>query len=163
MWSHYSNSHKGFALEFLPEHYFFDQREKQYQLAWHIKKIRYTEQRPKFVFFDKTISIEENYENWINNFIWVKSDHWSYEKEWRILATLKGCKNVIKQNGDVIYLFPIPYDAIKSIYIGCRMSPEKKEQIFNLIEAEQALHHIKIFHAIPDDKEYKLNFNLQHH
>ncbi len=40
MWSHYANSHKGFVLEFYPEHQFFDRRKNDHQLAEHLRKVR---------------------------------------------------------------------------------------------------------------------------
>jgi prenyltransferase beta subunit len=94
MWSHYANSHKGFVLEFNTEHCYFDQRKKNLQLAEHLKKVRYTFNRPEFVLFDTALLTKENMDNWINNFIWVKSDHWSYEEEWRITTTFRGCKKL---------------------------------------------------------------------
>ena len=59
MWSHYSNSHKGFVLEFFPEHNFFDNRETQNQIAGHLKEVRYTLKRPEFSFFDPAFSQRE--------------------------------------------------------------------------------------------------------
>ena len=70
MWSHYANSHKGFVLEFFPEHSYFDRRKNKNQMVEHLKDIRYTKKRPEFVFFDSNLSTEQNIENWIKNLIW---------------------------------------------------------------------------------------------
>lgn len=158
MWSHYANSHKGFVLEFYPDHCFFDQRKKNLQLAEHLKKVRYTYERPEFKLFDTTLSTNENMDNWVNDFIWVKSQHWSYEEEWRIITTFRGCKNVITLNNSNIFLFPLPFDTIKNVYLGCKMSKEKIDNFVDLINGSGRLRHVQVYRALPDEKEYKLRF-----
>ena len=97
MWSHYANSHKGFVLEFFPNHIYFDRRQKVNQIAEHLKKVRYTIKRPEFVFFNDDLSKNQMMDNWIDNFIWVKSAHWEYEQEWRMLSTFNMCEKTIEK------------------------------------------------------------------
>lgn len=81
MWAHYADGHKGFVIEFDDKHKFFDQRTKPGELRGHLIKVRYSKQRPHFILFDPNLNDSENLDNWINNFLCVKSDHWEYEQE----------------------------------------------------------------------------------
>lgn len=159
MWSHYADSHKGFVLEFEADHCYFDRRKKDSQLGGHLKKVRYTKTRPEFVFFDHTISTNKNMNNWVKDFIWVKGANWDYEQEWRVIEGLDDSVNTIQANGQEIHLFSIPCDAIKSIYLGCKMSRDKQTEFVSLTENDKNLGHISIFQAISDEREYKLNFS----
>ena len=157
MWSHYANSHKGFVLEFLPKHPFFNHK-NGHSIAGHLRKVRYTLKRPEFILFDDELPKEQVTQNWIDNLIWVKSEHWAYEEEWRILSTQNRSEKTITTGESNIHLFSLPFDAIKNIYFGCKMKDERKNEFITLIESEDSLRHIKIFKAIPDEKEYKLRF-----
>jgi len=158
MWSHYANSHKGFVLEFYPEHIFFDRRKKSTQIAEHLKKVRYTLKRPEFIFFNDDLSQLQQVDNWINNFIWVKSEHWEYEQEWRILNTLNNSHKQIEKTGAPIHLFEFPLESIKNIFLGCKMNNETSSKFINLLKTQKNLEHIKAFQAYQDEKEYKLKF-----
>jgi hypothetical protein len=158
MWSHYANSHKGFVLEFFSEHDFFDQRKTENQLAGHLKKVRYTTKRPEFIFYNDDSSQKQSMENWIQNFIWVKSAHWEYEQEWRILTILNKSEKTIESRGAPIHLFSFPQDAIKNIFLGCKMNDGKMLEFISLIKRQKSLNHINIFQAIQDEREYKLRF-----
>lgn len=158
MWSHYANSHKGFVLEFFPDHLFFDKRKHDFQLAEHLKKVRYTIKRPEFTFFDDSFSKNEMSDNWIKNFIWVKSQHWEYEQEWRMISTFRESDKSIKNGDNTIYLFSLPPKAIKSIYLGCKMPDKIKAEFIKLIQGEENFKHIEVWEALPDEKEYKLGF-----
>ncbi|MDB9822658.1 DUF2971 domain-containing protein [Deltaproteobacteria bacterium] len=158
MWSHYANSHKGFVLEFFPDHIFFDRRKKGTQIAEHLKKVRYTIKRPEFIFFNDDLSKTQMSDNWIENFIWVKSAHWEYEQEWRILTTLNMSEKTIEKSGASIHLFPFPHDAIKNIYLGCKMRKKNKSKILSLLKNKESLKHTNAFYASQDEKEYRLQF-----
>ncbi len=158
MWSHYANSHKGFVLEFFPNHSFFNQNDEP-TIAGHLRKVRYTLERPDFVFFDDELPKDQVTQNWIDNLIWVKSEHWAYEEEWRILLTQNRCEKTITNGESNIHLlFTLPLDAIKNIYLGCKMSDQKINEFITLIAKEDSLKHLKLFQAVPDENEYKLQF-----
>jgi hypothetical protein len=158
MWSHYANSHKGFVLEFYSEHEFFDRRKKETQIAEHLKKVRYTVKRPEFVFYEEDLSQPQQVDNWINNFIWVKSKHWEYEQEWRVLNTLNNSHKKIEKSGAPIHLFELPPEAIKNIFLGCKMSKENFSKFTDLLKTQTNLKHINAFKAYQDEKEYRLRF-----
>lgn len=158
MWAHYANSHKGFVLEFHTEHPFFRQTAEP-TIAGHLRKVRYTLEKPKFTFFDDSLPKAQVTQSWVDNLIWVKSEHWAYEEEWRILSTLDRCEKVIAVGENEIHLFAIPFDSIKRIYLGCRMREETKNEFISIIRKKESLKHIDIFQAAPDDTKYELNFS----
>lgn len=157
MWAHYSDSHQGFVIEFDEKHNYFDRRTKPEEIRRHLKKVTYSKKRPEILFYDSRLSDSENLDIWINKFFWNKSDFWEYEQEWRMFDTLSDCKRKIKKNNQDIYLFPLPLDCIKGIILGCRMSEENKSNFINLLQSDKKYSHIKIYHAVIDEKEFQLN------
>jgi hypothetical protein len=158
MWSHYSNSHKGFVVGFDKSHRYFKRSHNKAGLAGYVKNVRYTKNRPEFMFFDSNRSEEENIANWVKNFIWVKSIEWEYENEWRIVNTLRNADSKFDSNGTKVYLFDFPLESIKSVYLGCKMLPEKKKQILSIIKGESRLNHVVVLESSIHEKMYKLNF-----
>ena len=102
-------------------------------------------------------SDEQNREQYINDFIWVKSEHWEYEQEWRMIVSLKECKE-INANNKQIYLYPIPIECIKGIILGCRISDINRKILIKLINSNKTYSHINLLQATMDEYEYKLNF-----
>ena len=159
MWSHYAKNHTGFIIEFDNSHDFFDQRKKDHELRGHVKKVRYSKHRPKVTIYDPNLSKEENINIWINDFFWVKSVDWKYEKEWRIIYTLKECQKVISYVEPPVCLFPLPLESIKSVIIGSRASKPNKEAMCQLLSSRKDLSHISLKAAILDKDEYKINIH----
>jgi hypothetical protein len=157
MWAHYANKHKGFVIEFDDKHRFFDQRTNYKELREHLIKVRYSQQRPEFIFFDTNLSDSENFDNLINNLLCVKSDHWEYEQEWRMFYTLRECKNKIKKETQEICLIPLPLDCIKGIILGFNMQEENKHELVDLLKSDKKYSHIKLFYVELDEKEFRLN------
>ena len=91
-----------------------------------LKKVRYSTTRPEVTMLDPTLSDIELLYKWIEDIFCVKSKHWEYEQEWRMIVPLRGCQSVIaSQQGD-IYLFELPKSCITGIILGCRMSGKIK-------------------------------------
>lgn len=157
MWAHYANKHKGFVIEFDDNHSFFDQRTKPGELRGHLIKVRYSKQRPEIILYDPNLSDLENLNNWINNFLCVKSDHWEYEQEWRMFYTLRECKNKIKKGTQEICLIPLPLDCIKGIILGFNMKEENKHELVDLLKSDKKYSHIKLSQTELDEKEFRLN------
>jgi len=158
MWSHYTNSHKGFVLEFFPNHEYFDRRKNNGQFAEHLKKVNYTKSRPEFVFYDSNFSEQQNIDNWVKNLIWAKSCHWEYEEEWRIISIIKDSYKSLNFESQNIHLYKIPPSTIKSIYLGCKMEESTINKIKSLIRKNHRISHVKLFQSIQDETDYKLNF-----
>lgn len=157
MWAHYSENHSGFVIEFNEKHNFFDQRKNERQTSYWLRKVRYAKIRPKIILFDLSKSDEQNQEQWINDFIWVKSEHWDYEQEWRMICGLRRCKEV-KINNNKIYLHPIPIECITGIILGCRISDTNRNVLLRLLKSNKIYSHIRLLRAVMDEREYKLNF-----
>lgn len=98
MWAHYSSNHTGFVIEFNENHSFFDRRTKENEIRRHLKKVRYSLKRPEVTLFDTGLSNEENIDRRIKDIFWVKSKHWEYEQEWRMIYTLRDCQKTIPSN-----------------------------------------------------------------
>lgn len=91
-----------------------------------------------------------NYDNLFKRFAATKSDHWAYEKEWRIVG--------IKDADDrELYRFEsILPSEIESIYLGCRMEDNEKGEIIDLLKG--ALPHVTLFEAEKQKSKYGLEF-----
>lgn len=157
MWAHYADGYKGFVIEFDDKHKFFDQRTKLGELRGHLIKVRYSKQRPHFILFDPNLNDSENLDNWMNNFLCVKSEHWEYEQEWRMFYTLRECKKRITEGDHEICLVPIPIECVKGITLGCNILEESKQNIIALLKSNDNYSHIKLSHIELDEKEFRLN------
>ncbi|MBA5199420.1 DUF2971 domain-containing protein [Pectobacterium aroidearum] len=129
MWSHYTNEHRGFIIEFYRD--FMDDID--------IVKVNYSTKR-------LVITQEEVDSETLTPFF-VKGEKWCYEKEWRIIKPLKHAdKTIPLNNGKNIHLFKINKSRICSITAGCNMEPEKiqelKDIVFNDPELKKCFFHI---------------------
>jgi len=154
MWAHHSSNHTGFVVEFNENYSFFDQRTKENEIRRHLKKVRYSLKRPEVILLDLSLSNEENIDRWIKDIFWVKSKHWEYEQEWRMIYTLRDCQKIIPSNPHDIYLFPIPKDCITGVILGCRISNDDKQAILSLVKSDREYSHVKLIESIMDEREY---------
>jgi hypothetical protein len=124
MWSHYSNCHKGICVEFDTNEMLKHVNDK----IW-CNKVIYKKEYPslKVVF--------NNDQNKIDKFgtsiLRIKSNDWSYEKEWRIVfpSVTKFYPN---------RLIPIPKESIKKIFLGLEMEDNCKYNLVKLIKVNYA-------------------------
>jgi hypothetical protein len=116
MWSHYASSHSGICIEFNTDFYPF-------RLSDGIQKIKYVMQYPQYKILD------ERHEPLI-----VKSNHWKYESEWRLIAEekskAKSEKTIKTENG----LFIFDTKSIKSIILGSMMKIEDQKCVQDIIQ-----------------------------
>lgn len=101
MWSHYADDHKGVCIEF--------ERAETNDLGnpKATKKVVYTKNYPSMSV--KSLLSDDGHHNSLMRVLYTKSEHWSYEKEWR---------NFQPTGGKV---YPIP-GRILSITFGVRAS-----------------------------------------
>ena len=64
---------------------------------------------------------------WMRTLFFSKSIEWSYEKEWRVLASAK-----FKESGGVLKL---PAKSFHAIYIGCRATGSNEKEIIDKARA----------------------------
>lgn len=146
MWAHYANSHKGYVIEFDSEHDFFNQKKSDNDVIRSLEKVSYSNYRPKL----EMVSIEN-----IDPFI-VKSKEWKYEKEWRMLHSLKDSDVKITEKPYDIHLFKVPFEAINSISIGARATDEIISLIKNKLFSNNSLKHVQLSRFQIHDSEFKL-------
>jgi hypothetical protein len=146
MWGHYANSHKGFIIIFDDNSPFFTQIGHKAQEIRSLQQVRYSFERPKISDFMNLDFMDV---------FFTKSNYWSYENEWRALRALNESDEILNNN---IYLFSFPPESILGVYLGCRMSEEKKDRIKNIFHSNEILKNKIIIQAKLNDNEYKLDY-----
>jgi len=184
MWSHYAQNHTGFVIEFDEEHSFFksasDGTEHKNPLT--LQRVQYSVGRPKRPLINSIKDFEQN-----PSWYLVKSEEWQYEHEWRMMRPLAHADQCFQlqdsksvrirrrkyederrhmrlvedalrpELGKYIYLFSLPADCIKSVILGCRMTPKNRRRILRFLSREKRYHHVKKHEATTDEKAFKLN------
>ncbi len=132
MWSHYSDSHRGFCVGLDR-----DLLKKSCYATDNIKPIKYDENNnyPELRLLDNIDIIQ---------MICTKSIHWKYEDEYRIVKVHSSRKT-----------FEIKNEAIVEIILGCKIEKYNKQIILNI--AEEKFPNAKIFEAKINEDEYKLD------
>ena len=154
MWAHYASNHAGFVIEFDEKHPFFDQGRE----IGHLQKVRYSITRPEVILLDPALSDVEHIHQWINEIFCVKSKHWEYEQEWRMIVTLRKCQHVIAFQQNDVFLFNLPKDCITGVILGCKMSAENKERIVQVLRNDDEYRRVQLTQAEMDEREFKLQF-----
>ena len=147
MWSHYTNSHKGFCIGFNEKHEFFnnylseDKDTSKYTLdvVYSETRVKIPTQlsQPRLLFEPQT----------------TKSVDWRYENEVRVIATLNAALKSIKAKPFEIFLFSVPHDAISEIVMGVNIRQEDDQ----LIRSFGKKNNIPIFKTKISDVEFDMN------
>jgi len=110
MWSHYSNKHKGLCIEF--------DASQEVILFGQALKVNYSEKYPIVNTFDIGNPKE------FRKALLTKSNHWSYEQEWRILK--------LKNDGGFRKYY-FPPELLTGIIMGALISPEYRDIILRWV------------------------------
>lgn len=142
MWSHYANSHRGAVFKLNA----IDELDTSLLVA---RKVIYSNTYPclqtEDEMFNQVFCAQDiDYDQRVKDLVYVKSDVWSYEKEWRISI-----------QGDISFTRE-PSAVFGAIYLGCMMSKEDSGDIVNL--AKIHLPEIEIWKAVQSSTVYKLRF-----
>jgi len=121
MWSHYTNSHRGFCIGFDEENPFFSEYKKMVNGPRIFMPVIYTNKRIK-VPIQRGIQIDFNV-------LLIKSEDWSYEEEKRLIVPLYEAVKKIKTQPLDINLYEMPHYLIKEIIVGTNISKENLETI----------------------------------
>lgn len=113
LWTHYSNSHKGFCLEYDLD--ILLQGDGPNHL--HSYSVIYSKKPPTITSFDIVLNRREKM---MRKFGFYKSKRWAYEKEHRIISSKRGLNSY-------------NYKALKSVYFGLKMDDLKKKQIMDCL------------------------------
>lgn len=172
MWSHYADSHKGFVIGFDETHDFFHPKNTQNPI-YSLRDVNYTSLRS----VAKWESDEEAY----RSIFFEKSKDWNYEKEVRIIRHFNYPSRTIEQAGYPsyeqtvnftfkdskknsghdplnyqIYLFDLPKECIKCVYLGANAQPELAEEIINAIHSNNLT--VEFFKTKISKTQYELEF-----
>lgn len=145
MWSHYTGSYSGAVLEIKC----IEELDTPLCAA---RKVEYRSQMPKVGSYKEMfmyafgLAPPPSNKTLYYDLSFVKSNHWSYEKEWR-------CVTYVDMDG--LYTdYKFYPEEITRIYLGCRMEKTDKQDILNILGS--SFSHISVFDMIIDENEYKL-------
>ncbi len=148
MWSHYANEHRGYVLGLNDTHEFF------YRTALDgsessPRNVIYTSQRSR-------VNIKKH--DYYERLLCEKPIHWSYEEEVRLfhLFTDETERSNNDSKGYPVYLFDLPKDAVKSIYLGANVSSDTKDSIVTSIR-DRGLE-VDLYQAKMSKLKYELEF-----
>ena len=120
MWAHYADEYSGAVIEFNEDHEYFNG----------ITEVTYVKERPivhmDYFLKNETIPVSN---------LCIKSELWNYEREWRLIRSLKDCKkNKSKAKKFDIYTNNIPLDAINSVSLGERCPADMIRKIYHKLK-----------------------------
>lgn len=114
MWGHYASSHRGFVVEFDPNHSLFDRKT--------CGRISYSKDR-------LAVDSAESFGAW--RILLTKSSEWIYEAEHRLVKPLKELNQAARRDNKNKHFIELPCDSVKAIYFGCKISKEVCDEILN--------------------------------
>jgi hypothetical protein len=124
MWAHYARDHKGAVFEFwsLPE------EDNPLSVA---RQIQYGAKPPPFFseqdFLDDILSVRKlDFSSLYRRYVYCKSDHWRYEKEWRVWYPLA-------DSAGLYDTMPVRASEFRALYLGCQMRAEDKDATLALV------------------------------
>lgn len=127
MWSHYASCHSGICLGFSTSNNpFFPQAQP----------VRYNRTYP-------TVKLSQHKVDWGRESMLTKSEHWSYEDEWRLTCREPGHMEM-------------PEHALVRVILGCRISDHDRDQVRSLCAASDD--GIEILQASMHPRQYTLEF-----
>ncbi len=146
MWAHYGAWHKGFVVEFNAHHPYFHERKSPEDELRHLRRVLYRSSRISALLSE--LSATEMF--------LVKSEHWAYEREWRILRAFEDAAKVIPQPDYPIHLFAFPYEAVTSVILGARIQPDTEERVRRFFATVSFDGNVKLKRVIPDESHFVL-------
>ncbi|MDD2802316.1 MAG: DUF2971 domain-containing protein [Methylococcales bacterium] len=174
MWSHYADSHKGFVIGFDETHDFFHPKNGQNPIN-NLRDVNYASRR-------SVAQWETNEEAYLSIFF-EKPKDWDYEKEVRVIRhfnyhsitveqagypsyeqtvyfTFKDNKKIFGYDGldYPIYLFDLPKECIKCVYLGANAQPKLIEEIIDAIKSNNLT--VELYETKMSETQYELEFSL---
>lgn len=160
MWSHYTESHRGFVLEFDTGSTFFNQAHPPSHVAANqeeidafkseygfLRQVEYSDLRSSVVVTQLTF-----------DHLLVKSKGWEYESEWRMLMPLDYADAKFEALEPYpVHLFMIPPAGVKRVILGCNSSNSLLAKA-KALKTNPKTAHIVVERAEIDPKHFKLTF-----
>ncbi len=141
MWSHYAQNHTGAVIKFLS----VPEVDSPIILA---QPVCYTTQVPQLRFAD-LMDFDKATRRVLDIITLTKSEVWAYEKEWRIISSLRDKTQVCE-------ILPYATEEIGAVYLGCKIDKDNKEEIIEVTRSRYSK--AKIFQAVKHEREFALIF-----
>lgn len=144
MWAHYAQSHTGFVVEFDTANPFFSSKKSDKDEFRHLRQVEYRHTRPS----SNLVEMQGP------EFFLVKSKHWIYEQEWRMLLPLGEADRCLHLEEGDVHLKSFPPSAVKSIIVGSRASLNTQQ----LLKAahESTFNDSTLWIAYPDQSTFSI-------
>jgi Protein of unknown function (DUF2971) len=153
MWSHYTDSHKGFVVGFDSEDPFFKAGYGKTRDG--LRKVHYSKKRIRIPLTRYKSYDDPNFIRSYSAFFFTKSSDWKYEKEVRLLAHPNTATLTIALNDEKhLYLYDFPPICVREIIFGYRMSDELKQSIHEVVK--QKYLYANLYQTRLDEKQFKL-------
>ena len=122
MWSHYTTDGSGFVIG-----YDVDELRRLAVQHDYLQKVNYSEKLRNVTAPIVLVCPESNFPITLS----YKSDHWSYEREWRLIVKLDGTigTGLTDQRDQPINLVQVPNEAVVKVYYTERTSSQTVDQI----------------------------------
>ena len=135
MWTHYTQNHTGFVIEFDEGHEFFQQHKFTDDKRSRFRPVVYVSDRPQY--------------GTLNDISWeglcfTKGKAWEYEREWRMVLPLEKADDT---RDECIYLFNLPSACISGLIFGSNMSEQKKMVLTALVKNDVRYSHVRLYQA----------------
>lgn len=148
MWAHYTKDHTGvvFELRSLPE------EDNPLSVA---APVIYTDRPPPFFteseWINDILSLKRMNQHDLNKrYAYIKSCHWSYEREWRVWFPLASSSE------SPHFDCPIRPSELAGVYIGCRAEPKFVADVVKLTQS--AFPQAQIYRAYKEETTYALRY-----
>jgi len=141
MWSHYAQNHTGAVIKFLS----LPEVDSPIIVA---QPVRYAAQMPRMA-FAALMDFDKARKETLDIITLTKSEVWSYEKEWRIIAGLRDKTQTYE-------ILPYAPKELGAVYLGCKMTKGDRQEIIDL--TRRLYPKAKIFQAEKHEREFALVF-----
>jgi hypothetical protein len=147
MWAHYGAWHKGFVVEFDAHHPYFHESRSQEDELRHLRRVLYRSSRTSTLLSE--LSVPELF--------LVKSEHWGYEREWRVLRGFEDSSQVIPRPDYPIHLFAFPHEAVTSVILGARIQTDTEEHVRRFLQIASRSGNANLKRVFPDESKFVLH------
>lgn len=132
MWAHYGGKYKGFCLAFSTQFEPFNNK---------MRKVEYRTNMPEIDLVP--VLLDDDYDPFIQ-LSCIKSESWSYEKEWRCLHKVAGT------------LFTYETEALKAVYFGPDIEDESLEIICLILRGQNE--NVEFWQGTRSSNKFEVNF-----
>jgi DNA-directed RNA polymerase subunit F len=141
MWSHYAHNHSGAVIYFLS----LQEVDSPLTLA---EPVRYLREFPRLE-FASLMNGEDMRKRVYETVTLSKSEVWSYEREWRVVTSLR-------EKTKPYEIIPFAREEVGAVYLGCRMDEGDRNEIVDIVRSRYS--DAKLFQAKNNAHNFSLIF-----